>query len=79
MKYMQLLWALDSLAKAYPKFHSHELFTLADDIWKWLNNELPKDSSKLIYLKSLFPTSAEAFHAIIKEIQLLAGPLMNKN
>lgn len=79
MKYVQLLWALDALAKAYPKFHSHELFILADDVWKWLNNELPNDSSRLIYLKTLFSSPTEAFQAILKELQLFADPFLNKN
>ena len=40
MKYVEFLLALDLLAKYYPKYHSHELLLLADDIWKWINNEL---------------------------------------
>lgn len=79
MKYLQLLWALDLLAKYYPKYHSHELLCLADDIWKWLNNELPEGSSSLVYLKSCFSSPTEAFKAVWKEIQVLAGPFMNHN
>ena len=52
---------------------------MADDIFKWLNNELPKDSSTLIYLESCFQSPAEALKAIWKEIQLMAGPWLNQN
>ena len=79
MKYLHLLWALDVLARYYPKFYSHELFVMADDILKWLNNELPKDSSTLIYLESCFQSPADALKAIWKEIQLMAGPFLNQN
>jgi hypothetical protein len=71
--------ALDLLSKYYPKYHSHELLSLADDIWKWLNNELPEDSSALVYLKSYFGSPADALRALWKEIQLMAGPFMNLN
>lgn len=67
------------LAKYYPKYHSHELLLLADDIWKWINNELPEDSSSLRYLKTYFNSPAEAFRALWREIQLLAGPFVNLN
>jgi hypothetical protein len=79
MRYMDFLWALDLLARYYPRYHSHDLLILADDIWKWFNNELPEDSSKLIYLKSCFSSPTEAFKAVWKEIQLLAGPFVNLN
>lgn len=79
MKYLDLLWALDILSKYYPKFHSNELLVLADDVWKWLNNELPEDSSKLVYLKSIFDSPADAFKVIWKEVQLMAGPFLNVN
>ena len=72
MRYLDLLWALDLLCRYYPKYHSHELFLLADDIWKWLNNELPEDSSALIYLKSCYNSPTEALTAIWKEVQLIA-------
>jgi hypothetical protein len=79
LKYVELLLALDLLSKYYPKYHSHELLVLADDIWKWINNELPEDSSSLVYLKSYFNSPADAFKALWKEIQLMAGPLTNLN
>jgi hypothetical protein len=71
--------ALDLISRYYPKYHSHELFVLADDIWKWINNELPEDSSALVYLKNYFNSPAEAFKALWKEVQLIAGPLANLN
>jgi hypothetical protein len=49
------------------------LFILADDIWKWINNELPEDSSALVYLKSMYRSPHEAFVAVWKEILLIAG------
>ncbi len=79
MKYLDLLFALDLLSKYYPKYYSHELMQLAEDVFKWLNNELPEDSSTLVYLKSCFDSPADAFKAIWKEIQLTAGPFLNLN
>ncbi|HEU5292304.1 MAG TPA: hypothetical protein VFU05_16770 [Cyclobacteriaceae bacterium] len=79
MKYIELLWALDILYRHYPRYHTNDLIILADDIWKWVNNELPENSSTLTYLKSCFSSPNEAFKAVWKEIQLLAGPLGNVN
>ncbi len=79
MKYLEFLLALDLLSKYYPKYHSHELFLLADDIWKWINNELPDDSSSMVYLKHYFNSPAEALKALWKEVQLISGPFINVN
>lgn len=79
MKYLDFLWALDVLYRYYPRYHTNDLLVLADDIWKWCNNELPEDSSTLIYLKSCFSSPQEAFKAMIKELQLMAGPYLNLN
>jgi hypothetical protein len=79
MKYLELLFALDVLSRYYPKYYSQELFQLAEDVFKWLNNELPEDSSTLIYLKSCFSSPTEALKSIWKEVQLMAGPLGNLN
>jgi hypothetical protein len=79
LKYVEFLLALDLLAKYYPKYHSHELLVLADDIWKWINNELPEDSSSLVYLKKYFGSPSEAFRALWREVQLRAGPFLNLN
>ena len=79
VKYVEFLLALDLLSKYYPKYHSHELLLLADDIWKWINNELPEDSSALLYLKNYFSSPTEALRAVWREIQLLAGPFLNLN
>jgi hypothetical protein len=79
MKYLELLWALDILSRYYPRYHTHDLIILADDIWKWMNNELPENSSTLIYLKSCFSSPTEAFKAVWSEIQLLSGPFMHLN
>lgn len=79
MKYIELLWMLDLLSKYYPRSYSHELIALTEDIFKWLNNELPDDSSTLIYLKNCFDSPTEAFKAVWKEIQLMAGPFANMN
>jgi hypothetical protein len=75
MKYLDFLWALDILYRNYPKFHSNELLLLADDIWKWINGELPEDSSALIYLKSCYDSPYDAFTAVWKEILLISGSL----
>jgi hypothetical protein len=79
MKYVELLWMLDLLAKYYPRSYSHDLIMLSEDIFKWLNNELPDDSSTLVYLKSCFDSPAEAFKAVWKELQLMAGPFASIN
>jgi hypothetical protein len=78
-KYLDFLLALDFLYRYYPKYHSNELLILADDIFKWINNELPEDSSALIYLKSCFSSPKEALSAVWKEIMVLAGPFMRLN
>jgi hypothetical protein len=79
MKYIELLFALDLLSKYYPKYYSQELFLLAEDVFKWINNELPEDSSTIVYLKNCFGSPAEALRSVWKEIQLIAGPYMNPN
>ena len=79
MKYLELLFALEVLSRYYPKYYSQELFQLAEDVFKWLNNELPEDSSTLVYLKSCFGSPTEALKSIWKEVQLMSGPLGNLN
>jgi hypothetical protein len=79
MKYLDFLWALDVLYRYYPRYHTNEILVLADDILKWFNNELPEDSSTLIYLKSYFSSPTEALRAVWKEVQLLAGPYIFLN
>lgn len=79
MKYLHFLWALDLLYRYYPHYHSNELLLLADDIWKWLHNELPADSSSLAYLQSCFDSPTEALRSVWKEIQLIIGPFMHLN
>lgn len=74
MKYLDLLWATDWLSRYHPKYYASEVLLLADDILKWLAEELPDDSSTLIYLKSLYDSPTEALRSIWKEIQLLMGP-----
>lgn len=73
MKYLDLLWASDWLQRYYPKYYSNELMLLLDDILKWLQDELPEDSSTLIYLKSLYNSPTEALLSVWKEIQILMG------
>jgi len=79
MKYLDFLWAMDFLYRYYPKYHSNELLLLADDIIKWFNNELPEDSSTLIYLKSCFNSPNDAIATIWKEVLLLAGSFTRLN
>lgn len=79
MTYINLIWTLDILSRYYPRFHSHEIFLMGDDIVKWMNNELPEDSSTLVYLKSYFGSPTEALRIIWKEVQLMAGPYVNLN
>jgi len=77
MRYIDLIFALDLLYRYYPKYQSNELIMLAEDVLKWVNNELPEDSSSLIYLKSCFNSPYEAFTAVWKEIWVIAGSLTN--
>ena len=79
MKYLELLWTVDLLAKYYPRYYSTDLLLLAEDVFKWLNDELPDDSSTLIYLQSCFDSPTDALKTVWKEIQLLAGPYENLN
>lgn len=79
MKYLDFLWALDILYRYHPRYHTHDLIILADDVWKWMNNELPENSSTLVYLESCFSSPTEAFKTIWNEIQLLAEPYRNSN
>ena len=58
MKYLDLIYMLDLLSRYYPRYHSSEIFLLADDILKWINNELPHDSSTLHYLQSIYDSPA---------------------
>jgi hypothetical protein len=79
MKYLELLWAMDWLKRYYPKYYSSELLLLVDDILKWFEEELPEDSSTLIYLKSLYQSPSEAMMDVGKEIQLISGPSVSEN
>jgi hypothetical protein len=79
MKYLDFLWALDVLYRYYPKYHSNDLLILADDIWKWMHNELPEDSSTIVYLKSCFNSPTDALRSLWSEIQMLAGPYLKMN
>ena len=79
MKYLDFLWAMDLLSRYYPNYQSNDIMILADDILKWLNNELPEDSSSLKYLKSYFDSPYEAVSSIWKELLLLSGPFASPN
>jgi hypothetical protein len=78
-KYLDFIFVLDLLYQYYPKYHSNEILILADDILKWMRNELPDDSSALAYLKSSFKSPYDALQAVWKEITLLAGPFSRFN
>ncbi len=79
MKYMDFLWAMDVLYRYYPNYQSNDMLILADDILRWLNNELPEDSSALTYLRSCFNSPYEAVTSIWKELSLLSGPFLRLN
>jgi hypothetical protein len=78
-KYLDLLFALDFLYRYYPKYYSNEIVLLAEDVLKWLDNELPEDSSTLVYLKDYFNSPYDALNAIWNEVSLLAGPFSRNN
>lgn len=79
MRYLDFLWMMDLLYRYYPRYHTSELMLLADDILKWFNNELPEDSSALMYLRTYFDSPYDAVKSIWKELQVLAGPWMRLN
>ena len=79
MKYLELIYILDLLTRYYPRYYSSEILMLSDDILKWNNNELPHDSSTLIYLQNMYDSPTTALKTIWKEIQLLAGPFISMN
>ena len=79
MKYLDIVWALDALYRYHPHYHTSDLMVMADDILKWVNNDLPEDSSTLVYLKSSFSSPGEAIKAVWHEIHLLAGPFLFGN
>jgi hypothetical protein len=79
IKYLDFVWALDAIYRYYPHYHASELLVMADDILKWMNNDLPEDSSTLVYLKSSFSSPGDAIKAVWNEINLLAGPFLFRN
>lgn len=79
MRYLDLIWAIDVLYRFYPRYHTNELLLLAEDVLKWVNNELPADSSAIVYLKGYFTSPTDAVKYIWNEIQLLAGPYFRLN
>jgi hypothetical protein len=79
MKYLEFLWLMDILYRFYPRYYSNEILILADDVWKWMNNELPEDSSTIVYLKSCFQSPTDALRQIWNELQLLAKPYIDQN
>ena len=79
MKYLDFIWAIDVLYRYHPHYHANDLLVMADDILKWVNNDLPEDSSTLVYLRNSFSSPAEAIKAVWNEINLLAGPFLFGN
>ena len=79
MRYLDFLWMIDALYKYYPRCYSNEIILMADDAWKWLNNELPDDSSAVRYLKDCFDSPTEAIRSLWNDIQLLADPYLKIN
>jgi hypothetical protein len=79
MKYVELLFVLDLLSKYHPRYYSQELFSIAEDVLKWINNELPEDSSALVYLKKCFGSPANAYKAVSEELDIVGGPFLHPN
>jgi hypothetical protein len=79
MKYLDFLLALDLINRYYPRYYTNEILILADDILKWFNNELPEDSSALVYLKTSFNSPNDALNALWKEIQLIFSSYLYLN
>jgi hypothetical protein len=79
MKYQELFIGLDVLSKYYPGYHGNHLLILCDDIVKWFNNDLPEDSSALIYLRGIFASPIDAIAALLEDVQLLSQPFRSLN
>ncbi len=79
MKYIEFVGSLDILHRADPKYYSHELLLLAEDVLRWINEEFAQDNSALVYLKSLYHSPSEAVDDLWNKIQLLVAPFMELN
>lgn len=79
MKTLDFLWMLDVLMRYYPKYHSNDLLVLAEDVWKWVNGDLPDDSSTVAYLRTIFQNPTDAMQLLRDELQALAYPWLNEN
>jgi hypothetical protein len=79
MKYQDLFIALEVLSKYYPGYQSNHLLVLCDDIIRWFNNDLPEDSSAIVYLKGIFASPMHAINALWDDVQLLSQPFRNSN
>jgi hypothetical protein len=79
MKYVDYIVSLDVLHHMYPKYYSNELILLAEDALRWFNEEFPRDSSALVYLKNLYASPSEALEDIWSKIQIIAEPFINRN
>jgi len=75
MKYADFIFSLDLLHRLNPNYYSSELLLLADDVLRWVNDELTQDNSALIYLRHLYNSPKEAIEDIWPKIQLLANAL----
>lgn len=73
MTYIDLLSVSSWLKEYYPHYDKNELTVLLDDVLKWLQNELPEDSSTLTYLKNIYTSQSEAVQNIWSELQLFLG------
>ena len=71
MNYFELLQMLDVLARNYSRYHSSEMILLAEDVWRWLNSELPADSSTVVFLSKYFSSPQEAAKEMSEQLRLL--------
>ncbi len=69
--YFELVQLLDVLARNYSKYHSSEMIMLAEDVWRWLNQDLPDDSSAAVFLSKYFSSPQEAAREMSEQLRLL--------
>jgi len=69
--YYELLQLLDILARNYSRYHSSEMILLAEDVWRWLNQELPADSSTVKFLCKYYHSPQQAAKEMSEQLRLL--------
>lgn len=77
--YQELVQLLDILGRNYSRYHSNEMILLAEDVWRWLNSDLPADSSAAVFLSKYFNSPQEAAKEMSNQLRLLIAHYVNLN